>query len=231
MKISLIRAAAALSLVACSLGAHAVDFGSNLIINGNAEADVSGWTAFDGVDLFQSVDYGSNWVLPSQPGPVDRGSKMFAGQSSAFSVGYQLLDVSALTTAFAKGTTAFDLSGYLGGWTSQGDNALLYVSFMDVANQEIGSAQLGPVTPADRGNSTGLLFRETHGFVPVNTTQIQFALSMERMASNDNDGYADNLSFTVSAAPVPEPETFAMLLAGLGLVGAIARRRNKTTSA
>lgn len=31
--------------------------------------------------------------------------------------------------------------------------------------------------------------------------------------------------FGVIAAPVPEPETYAMLLAGLGLVGAIARRR------
>lgn len=30
---------------------------------------------------------------------------------------------------------------------------------------------------------------------------------------------------------VPEPETFAMLLAGLGLVGALARRRNKALAA
>lgn len=30
---------------------------------------------------------------------------------------------------------------------------------------------------------------------------------------------------TLSAAPVPEPETYAMLLAGLGVMGAIARRR------
>ncbi|MBN9127868.1 MAG: CHRD domain-containing protein [Nitrosospira sp.] len=29
------------------------------------------------------------------------------------------------------------------------------------------------------------------------------------------------------AAPIPEPETYAMLLAGLGLIGAIARRRNR----
>ncbi|WP_219905093.1 PEPxxWA-CTERM sorting domain-containing protein [Pseudothauera lacus] len=30
-----------------------------------------------------------------------------------------------------------------------------------------------------------------------------------------------------SIAPVPEPETYAMMLAGLGLVGAVARRRKK----
>jgi hypothetical protein len=29
----------------------------------------------------------------------------------------------------------------------------------------------------------------------------------------------------VTLAPVPEPETYALLLAGLGLMGAVARRR------
>ncbi len=29
-------------------------------------------------------------------------------------------------------------------------------------------------------------------------------------------------------SPVPEPETYAMMLAGLGLMGAIVRRRNKS---
>jgi hypothetical protein len=32
-----------------------------------------------------------------------------------------------------------------------------------------------------------------------------------------------------TVSPVPEPESFAMLVAGLGLMGAIARRRSKST--
>ena len=32
-------------------------------------------------------------------------------------------------------------------------------------------------------------------------------------------------AFSVTTQPVPEPETYAMMLAGLGLIGAVARRR------
>lgn len=37
--------------------------------------------------------------------------------------------------------------------------------------------------------------------------------------------YNDGVIFTVVTAPIPEPETYAMLLAGLGLLGFAARRR------
>lgn len=43
-------------------------------------------------------------------------------------------------------------------------------------------------------------------------------------SANFNPG---KVVFAVNAAPVPEPETYASLLAGLGLLGAISRRRRQ----
>lgn len=43
------------------------------------------------------------------------------------------------------------------------------------------------------------------------------------------NGYflVDDITLNSPAAPVPEPETYAMMLAGLGMVGFLARRRRK----
>jgi hypothetical protein len=37
-----------------------------------------------------------------------------------------------------------------------------------------------------------------------------------------------NASLNISAAPVPEPQTYAMLLAGLGILGTVMRRRSQS---
>ena len=47
--------------------------------------------------------------------------------------------------------------------------------------------------------------------------------------TNGSQGGIYNGAISVSAVtPVPEPESYAMLLAGLGVMGAIAVRRNKS---
>jgi hypothetical protein len=52
------------------------------------------------------------------------------------------------------------------------------------------------------------------------------------LGANGND-YTDSTRFTATiasvTAPVPEPETYAMMLAGLGLLGVAARRRKQKT--
>ncbi|MDR3212854.1 MAG: THxN family PEP-CTERM protein [Azoarcus sp.] len=58
------------------------------------------------------------------------------------------------------------------------------------------------------GGCVGLMTDE------YSTTPVQFAFSVSTSASTPT-----------STTPVPEPETYAMLLAGLGIVGVVARRR------
>ncbi|MDL5033345.1 hypothetical protein QRD43_15635 [Pelomonas sp. APW6] len=215
--------AAVLALAAAGAQAGVV-YGSNLIVNGDAESDVAAsWSAFDGYARPQAVDYGPNWVLPTQPGSADRGKRMFAGDG-ARTAGYQLLDLAGTLTQ----PLSFKLSGWLGGWASQGDNALLYVSFLDDGDGEIGHAALGPVTPGDRGNVTGLLYREVSDWLPVGTRRLMFSLSMERLGGGDNDGYADNLAFVLDApspSTVPEPAGLSWLALGVMAWASTRRRR------
>ncbi len=41
--------------------------------------------------------------------------------------------------------------------------------------------------------------------------------------------YGVSVNFNSTTAPIPEPETYAMMLAGLGLMGFVARRRKQKT--
>lgn len=59
-------------------------------------------------------------------------------------------------------------------------------------------------------------FAQPTGFVAP-----QFALHVQGIGSNDDSGWY------VPTSPIPEPETYALLLAGLGLLGFHARRRKQ----
>ena len=97
-----------------------------------------------------------------------------------------------------SGFAPFTLSGFLGGFASQTDNAVLSATFNDGLGSLLGSASIGPVTNSDRGNATGLLLRSASGAVPTGTRTIDILLTFTRNQGTDNDGYADNLSLVIS---------------------------------
>lgn len=58
------------------------------------------------------------------------------------------------------------------------------------------------------------------------TAGLQYDLQISGTA-NAGASYYIGTAFLTSAAPIPEPETYAMMLAGLGLMGFVARRRKQ----
>lgn len=214
-----------LSTLAFMSSAHAT---VNLIKNGDAEAGLGGnsevvpvpdWTYVTGGFTVIKWNAGGGYPSATDPGPVDRGLNYFTGGTNdSYSAAYQVTDV--LDNA---GGAAFYASGYFGGFSSQTDYSQLTIKFLDEFSSTIGYAVLGEATPAERNNLTGLIFKEISGVTPVATTKIEFLLEMNRLQGSANDGYADNLFFSIS--PVPEAETYGMLLAGLGLLGIRARRQ------
>lgn len=62
-----------------------------------------------------------------------------------------------------------------------------------------------------------------NGFVTPDVFDNQFGMGTFQIAQTSPNAYG--LSFTAALAPVPEPSTYALLIAGLAAVGFLARRR------
>lgn len=248
MRTSIVRRALALGSVALCLSAAAVpaaaQFGSNLITNGNAEAGlgspsgndvvaVPGWTTTGNFTVVQYTA-GGGFPGPTSPGPAVRGANFFAGgpdnAASSATQSLSFAGFAGLPGLVDGGGVGFTLSGYLGGFETQNDNATLTAEFLNAGATTIGSAAIGSVFAADRGGVTGLLSRSFAGVVPVGTRSVRFTLAMTRTDGAYNDGYADNLSFTLTSSVVPEPSSYALVAAGLAGVGAAARRRRRPTT-
>ncbi len=188
-------------------------FGSNLIVNGNAEAQavpstvtisdttvsVPGWCT---ESLFTIEPYGdpNGDLSPTSPGPADAGNYYFyGGPSNGLSSAYQDIDVSSAASLIDSAAVQYSLSAWLGGYSSQNDNATLQVQFQDWDGNVLGSAvTLGPFLAADRNNVSELLMTNQNGAVPVGTRDIHVFLAMTRTDGSDNDGMADSLSLVLS---------------------------------
>jgi len=74
------------------------------------------------------------------------------------------------------------------------------------------------------GDADKYLGFDGYSFSVFNLDSGDYYFKISGTALSAKSGYTISLSATPTA-PVPEPETYAMMLAGLGLMGFIARRR------
>lgn len=164
---------------------------------GGSGAPAQGWSLTTATP--QQVCYGSPSYPTASQGPkppASPGSALFDGGASATSAMSQTDDVSSQSTLINHGGLPYTFSAWIGGYSSQGDNAGLVATFRNSAGATLGTATLAPVTPADRNNTTGLLYRSSSGVVPVNTTSVKFTATFTRTGGTDDDGYLDDIAMS-----------------------------------
>lgn len=201
---------AGMALVALSPFASAAP---NLIVNGGFES-----STFNGT--FATYGVGSSsltgWTI--NDGSVDLINSYWTPSSGAYSLDLSGNTDGTISQSFAtvigqKYLISFDLAGNP---DDHGDTEK-YV--------QVGLSQQPVYAFETAGKTHGAMGWTTHSFSfqAVSTSSTLHFTSLQESAY----GVAlDNISVTA----VPEPETYAMLLAGLGLVGAAARRRRTAAS-
>ncbi|MFJ5215981.1 hypothetical protein ACIP98_14790 [Streptomyces sp. NPDC088354] len=108
----------------------------------------------------------------------------------------QLIDVGSLDA----GGKSFTLTGAIGGYTTQTDYATVTAAFQDAKGSALGSAAIGPVNAAQRGNVTSLVPEAMAGTVPAGTEKILVTVASTGVSSGYGiDGRADNLNLTIAA--------------------------------
>ncbi|HTS61444.1 MAG TPA: IPT/TIG domain-containing protein [Candidatus Acidoferrales bacterium] len=191
-------------------------FGSNLIVNGNAEApsgtqlpvpltSLADSTLIEVPFWVRSASFSLDTYSPdsdlaaTDPGPADRGSWYFyGGPSNPSSTAYQDIDLAGAASQIDGGKVTFSFSGWIGGYSSQGDSMKVTALFMNWSGQALGSSTLGPVTAADRGSNSKLLQKSQTGSVPAGTRMVRVTMASTRTDGSDNDGLADSLALVLT---------------------------------
>lgn len=187
----------------------AVTWGTNLIRNPGAEASAGATSAsqdtppiyWTRTGKLHAVQYGTSGGFPTatSPGPKTRGSNFFSGgYNSALSKAEQTRSVAWATEAIDFGLARYTLAGWLGGYSTDTDNARLRITFLNGTGGKLGAATIGPISPAQRANKTGLVSRTRSGPVPKGTRSIKIELILTGGNGAYNDGYADALSLRLS---------------------------------
>lgn len=169
------------------------------------EAEAYGFGAFASSSVVSSSGFGS-WTAFGSVDLID--------DNSGYPLGYQFsgprneslefTGSSILTYSFSLGSASSVDFNIVDGTTGSTDIAILL-------DGSVVQSYSGSITPFDH--------------FPVGSYNLGAGNHTLSFVNANGNYYLDNVSVSVTAAPVPEPETYAMMLAGLGALGFMARRR------
>lgn len=210
----LTRSLAAAALVAVCGVSHA-----SFIIFTTASSFAAA-TSAPGVDTYAGFS-----TSVGTPSPINRNAGAYTytastSENSFFGAGTTADPWLSTTTALAS----IKFSSFSGGARAIGGNFFgsnVFGNFSAgditiVANDSLGSQWTQTITGA-----TVPSFR---GFLSTGTISSLVVTVVQRAAANDIWPTVDNLTLaTAAVAPVPEPEAYALMLAGMGIVGFMAR--------
>lgn len=128
-----------------------------------------------------------------------------------------------------SGATFSDIFSFSVPADSSGNGAANAISLSGTDNVLFDSFELwegGTMLSSGEANGTTSLLSFVNGAVPGN---YELVVGGHKINQNISGSYAGNVSVFAGTTPisaVPEPEIYAMMLAGLGLLAFSARRRN-----
>lgn len=190
--------------------ARAAKHSSNLIRNGSAEKTtpkpssdgeakvaLAHWKVSK-KDQFTAVRYGTPAFPTAEAGATAGGKNFFAGGAHGTrSSASQKVSLTQYA-GWVKAGAHYTLSGWLGGYATQRDRAVVTVTWLNAHGKAIRSKSIGPVTVKDRDSETELLKRSAKGRVPGRATSARVVMTMNHAEGTYVDGYADKLKLVLT---------------------------------